>query len=62
MFWTLSLCVWQGSSKARTQRGSSVGSDSGSSTCTGRSSLDQPSLDDSALSVSAQLRPTSPLR
>uniref|UniRef100_A0A3Q3J166 TBC1 domain family member 4 n=1 Tax=Monopterus albus TaxID=43700 RepID=A0A3Q3J166_MONAL len=53
--------IWKGSSKARTQRGNSVGSDSSSSTSTVNSSLDKPCLDDST-SASTQLRPTSPLR
>ncbi|KAM3624348.1 uncharacterized protein V6R79_022274 [Siganus canaliculatus] len=53
--------IWKGSSKARTQRGNSVGSDSVSSVSTVNSSQDQPCLDDS-LPASSQLRPTSPLR
>uniref|UniRef100_A0A671TLK9 TBC1 domain family member 1 n=1 Tax=Sparus aurata TaxID=8175 RepID=A0A671TLK9_SPAAU len=53
--------IWKGSSKARAQRDSSVGSDSGSSISTINSSLDQPCLDD-PLPASTQLRPTSPLR
>ncbi|XP_041820289.1 TBC1 domain family member 1 isoform X2 [Chelmon rostratus] len=53
--------IWKGSSKARAQRDNSVGSDSGSSTCTVKSSQDQSCLDD-PLPVSTQLRPTSPLR
>ncbi|KAM8771915.1 TBC1 domain family member 1 isoform 1-T1 [Acanthopagrus schlegelii] len=53
--------IWKGSSKARAQRDSSVGSDSGSSISTINSSLDQPCLDD-PLPASTELRPTSPLR
>nr|XP_046269328.1 TBC1 domain family member 1 isoform X1 [Scatophagus argus] len=53
--------IWKGSSKARAQRDNSIGSDSGSSICTIKSSQDQPCLDD-PLPASSQLRPTSPLR
>uniref|UniRef100_A0A665WHX1 TBC1 domain family member 4 n=1 Tax=Echeneis naucrates TaxID=173247 RepID=A0A665WHX1_ECHNA len=51
--------IWKGSSKARAQRDNSEGSDISSTTI--HSSLDQPCSDD-PLSVSSQLRPTSPLR
>ncbi|XP_008276644.1 TBC1 domain family member 1 isoform X1 [Stegastes partitus] len=53
--------IWKGSSKARTQRDNSEGSDSGSSVCTVNSSQDQPCIDD-PLSASSHVRPTSPLR
>ncbi|XP_070833321.1 TBC1 domain family member 1 isoform X1 [Chaetodon trifascialis] len=53
--------IWKASSKTRAQRDNSVGSDSGSSTCTVKSSQDHPCLDD-PLPPSTQLRPTSPLR
>lgn len=58
----LARCVLlQGSSKARSQRGDSVGSDSGLSVCTVNSSQDQ-SGPNRPLSAGAHLRATSPLR
>lgn len=53
--------IWRGSSKARSQRGDSVGSDSGLSVCTVNSSQEQ-SCPNDPLPASAHLRATSPLR
>ncbi|XP_029949999.1 TBC1 domain family member 1 isoform X3 [Salarias fasciatus] len=53
--------IWKGSSKARSQRENSEGSESSSSVCVVNSSQDQTFLDGS-LPASSHLRPTSPLR
>lgn len=55
------VLLLQGSSKARSQRGDSVGSDSGLSVCTVNSSQEQ-SCPNDPLPASAHLRATSPLR
>ncbi|CAN9510424.1 unnamed protein product [Ophioblennius macclurei] len=53
--------IWKTSSKARSQRENSEGSESGSSVCVVNTSQDQTFLDD-PLPASSHLRPTSPLR